>query len=200
MRRCHLWHRMTAVVIAGLDTASRGIPDLRRIRRRNAGRPELRCNPSPSQKVFTKKMDPRVKPAGDRGLETDEGMRSNQQRFCASRLIIISLPLTPGRTQFGPTVIRVRTAKSAIAGDHLLHAHFPGRQTAIVGKCTAASIRARAPRSLVGLAGGNVEQHCRCHRDHDEYELHGSSPAYTDACRLVSGMSQVSQVIVAQCN
>jgi hypothetical protein len=53
---------------------------------------------------------------------------------------------------------------------------------------------------LVSLARANVEQQCRCRRHHDEYELHGSSPAYTDACRLVSRMPQVSQVISVQRN
>ena len=32
---------------------------------RNSGRPEFRCNPSSLQKRLAKKMDPRVKPAGD---------------------------------------------------------------------------------------------------------------------------------------
>src|SRR5262245_62993479 len=48
--------------------------------------------------------------------------------------IIITFPLGPGRNEFGPAVVRVRTAKSAVAGDHLLHAHFVGWQTAIVRK------------------------------------------------------------------
>ena len=38
--------------------------------------------------------------------------------------MIISLPFGPGRNEFGPAVVRVRTAKSAVAGDHLLHAHL----------------------------------------------------------------------------
>jgi hypothetical protein len=29
----------------------------------------------------------------------------------------MSLPLSPGRNEFGPAVVRVRTAKSAVAGD-----------------------------------------------------------------------------------
>src|SRR2546430_11959009 len=61
--------------------------------------------------------------------------------------IIISLPLGPGRNEFGPAVVRVRTAKSAVAGDHLLHAHFVGWQTAIVRKEIALT-SARAPRHL----------------------------------------------------
>jgi hypothetical protein len=41
-------------------------------------------------------------------------------------------------------------------------------------KCTAARIRPRAPRRLIGLAGANVEQHGRCYGHYDENELHGS--------------------------
>src|SRR5215813_6441258 len=79
---------------------------------------------------------------------------------------IISFPLGPGRNKFGPAVVRVRTAKSAVAGDHLLHAHFVGRQTAIVRKGTT-RISARAPRhatrmqqvirvaQVTATAGGN---------------------------------------------
>src|SRR5262249_256 len=65
--------------------------------------------------------------------------------------IILSLPLGPGRNEFGPAVVRVRTAKSAVAGDHFLHAHFVGWQTAIVRKEIALT-SARAPRHLSGLA------------------------------------------------
>src|SRR5262245_19855230 len=63
--------------------------------------------------------------------------------------IMISFPLGPGRNEFGPAVVRVRTAKSAVAGDHLLHAHFVGWQSAIVMK-EIAGISARAPRHLSG--------------------------------------------------
>src|SRR5262245_26879806 len=69
--------------------------------------------------------------------------------------IIMSLPLGPGRNEFGP-VVRVRTAKSAVASDHFLHAHFPGWQGAIVMKCATARIRPRAPRHLSGLADVKV--------------------------------------------
>jgi len=72
--------------------------------------------------------------------------------------IIMSLPLGPGRNKFGPAVVRVRTAKSAVAGDHLLHAHFVGWQTAVVRKEIALT-SARAPRHLSGLADAKVEQH-----------------------------------------
>jgi len=89
---------------------------------------------------------------------------------------IISLPLGPGRNKFGPAVVRVRTAKSAVAGDHLLHAHFVGWQTAIVRKEIALT-RARAPRHLSGLADAKVEQHCRRYGHYDEHQSHGSPPA-----------------------
>src|SRR5262249_11866620 len=81
---------------------------------------------------------------------------------------IISFPLGPGRNEFGPAVVRVRTAKSAVAGDHLLHAHFVGWQTAIVRKEIALT-RARAPRHLSGLADAKVEQHCHRYGQHDEH-------------------------------
>jgi len=69
--------------------------------------------------------------------------------------IIISFPLGPGRNEFGPAV----AAKSGVAGDHLLHAHFVGWQTAIVRKEIALT-RARAPRHLSGFADAKVKQHC----------------------------------------
>src|SRR5215813_2969366 len=71
--------------------------------------------------------------------------------------IMISFPLGPGRNEFGPAVVRVRTAKSAVASYHLLHAHFVGRQTAIVEIALTSD---RAPRHLSGLADTKVEQHC----------------------------------------
>src|SRR5262249_51050592 len=80
----------------------------------------------------------------------------------------ISLPLGPGRNEFGPAVVRVRTAKSAVASDHFLHAHFVGWQTAIVMKGTA-RISARAPRHLSGLADAKVEQYCHRYGHYDEH-------------------------------
>src|SRR5262249_7214683 len=59
-------YQWSRAVIAGLDTASRVLPDLRRIILRNSGKPELRFNPSlPSQKAFlrrrwTRGSSPRV--------------------------------------------------------------------------------------------------------------------------------------------
>src|SRR5262245_13640627 len=85
--------------------------------------------------------------------------------------IILSLPLGPGRNEFGPAVVRVRTAKSAVAGDHFLHAHFVGWQSAIVRKEIALS-STRAPRHLSGLANAKVEQHCHRHGHYDEHESH----------------------------
>jgi len=82
--------------------------------------------------------------------------------------IIISLPLGPGRNDFGRAVVRVRTAKSAVASDHFLHAHFVGWQTAIVMKGMA-RISARAPRHLSGLADAKVEQHCHRYSHYDEH-------------------------------
>src|SRR5215831_4114739 len=82
--------------------------------------------------------------------------------------IIISFPLGSGRNEFGPAVVRVRTAKSAVAGDHLLHAHFVGWQSAIVRKEIALT-SARAPRHLSGLADAKVEQHCHRYGPYDEH-------------------------------
>src|SRR5256886_12332948 len=81
---------------------------------------------------------------------------------------IISLPLGPGWNEFGPAVVRVRTAKSAVAGDHLLHAHFVCWQTAIVMKGMA-RISARAPRHLSGLADDEVAQDCHRYGHYDEH-------------------------------
>src|SRR5262249_2498859 len=86
--------------------------------------------------------------------------------------IMVAFSLGPGWRAFGPAVIRVRTAKPAVAGDHLLHAHFVGWQTAIVMKGMA-STSARAPRHLSGLADPKVEQHCHRYGHHDEHESHG---------------------------
>src|SRR6516165_10733456 len=80
----------------------------------------------------------------------------------------LPLPLGPGRNEFGPAVVRVRTAKSAVAGDHFLHAHFVGWQTAIVRKEIALT-SARAPRHLSGLADAKVEQHCHRYGHYDEH-------------------------------
>src|SRR5262249_36875390 len=85
----------------------------------------------------------------------------------------LSLPLGPARNEFGPAVVRVRTAKSAVAGDHFLHAHFVGWQTAIVRKEIALT-SARAPRHLSGLADAKVEQHCHRYGHYDEHQSHGS--------------------------
>src|SRR5262245_37617405 len=93
-------------------------------------------------------LEPKNVPRGPAGNKSGEGITARSRRVSLS--IIISLPLGPGRNDFGPAVVRVRTAKSAVAGDHLLHAHFPGWQTAIVRKDTAALISARAPRHLSG--------------------------------------------------
>src|SRR4029077_13864070 len=82
--------------------------------------------------------------------------------------IIILLPLGPRRNEFGPAVVRVRTAKSAVAGDHFLHAHFVGWQTAIVRKEIALT-SACAPRHLSGSADAKVKQHCHCYGYYDEH-------------------------------
>src|SRR5262249_29173402 len=86
--------------------------------------------------------------------------------------IRVALPLAPARRGLRP-VIGVRTAKSAVAGNHLLHAHLEGWDGAIVRKCPTAPIRARAPRTLHGLAGAKVEQYCRRRGAYDENESHG---------------------------
>src|SRR6516162_8609188 len=95
--------------------------------------------------------------------------RHRPQALSLHGSIMISFPLGPGWNEFRPAVVRVRTAKSAVAGDHLLHAHFVGWQTAIVMKGMA-RISARAPRHLSGLADAKVEQHChRYGHHHDEH-------------------------------
>src|ERR1700745_4363102 len=68
----------TPFVIAGLDPASRACPTCGLILR-NSGKPEFRCNPSRCERVLTKKIDPRVKPAGDViGARTEKVHRINQ--------------------------------------------------------------------------------------------------------------------------
>src|SRR5262249_12576247 len=94
--------------------------------------------------------------------------RHRPQTLSLHGSIMISFPLGPGRNEFGPAVVRVRTAKSAVAGDHLLHAHFVGWQTAIVRKEIALT-SARAPRHLSGLADAKVEQHCHRYGHYDEH-------------------------------
>jgi len=61
----------------------------------------------------------------------------------------MSLPLGPGRDDCGPAVVWVRTAKSAVAGDDLLHAHFVGWQSAIgpLRSCPKADITAGLSKS-----------------------------------------------------
>src|SRR4029453_3917623 len=104
--------------------------------------------------------------------------------------IIIAWPLAPGRGNLRPAVVRIWAAKPAVTGNHLRDALFHGWQTAIVRKCTAAPIRAPPPRSLVGLAGANVEQHGGCYGHYDENELHGSPPA---RCRAPIGAALALQ-------
>src|SRR5262245_3862178 len=55
--------------------------------------------------------------------------RHRPQALSLHGSIMISFPLGPGRNEFGPAVVRVRTAKSAVAGDHLLHARSPPART-----------------------------------------------------------------------
>src|SRR5262249_25323930 len=124
-----------------------------------------------------------------RACPSSRGAIVRRQALSLHGSIIISLPLGPEWNEFRPAVVRVRTAKSAVAGDHLLHAHFVGWQSAIVLKVMA-NISARAPRHLSGLADAKVEQHCHRYGHYDEHQSHGSPPARcrapipTRACRL----------------
>ena len=115
--------------------------------------------------------------AASQGLPpSSRGAIARRQALSLHGSTIISLPLGPEWNEFGPAVVRVRTAKSAVAGDHLLHAHFVGWQSAIVMKVMA-NIGARAPRHLSGLAAARVEQHCHRYGHYDEHQSHGSPPA-----------------------
>src|SRR5262249_5049555 len=80
----------------------------------------------------------------------------------------LSLPPCPARDEFGPAVVRGRTAKSAGSRGSFLHAHCVGWQTAIVRKEIALT-SARAPRHLSGLADAKVEQHCHRYGHYDEH-------------------------------
>src|SRR5262249_9812162 len=106
----------------------------------------------------------------------------------AEASIIISFPLAPRWRSLGPAIVRVRTAKSAVACNHLRDALLEGPHAAIVNKCTAAPIRARAPGTLVGSARANVEQNGRRDRHYDEYKLNGSAPGSPDAYDALSIM------------
>jgi hypothetical protein len=88
---------------------------------------------------------------------------------------MLSLALDPGRSGFRPTVIRVRTTKSAIARNDQRDALFERPHAAIVPD-VAPDVFYRAPGTLVGSARADVEQNGRCDRHYYEYELHGSSP------------------------
>src|SRR5215831_5765990 len=89
--------------------------------------------------------------------------------------LMLSLALDPGRSGFRPTVIRVRTTKSAIARNDQRDALFQRPHAAIVPD-VAPDVFYRAPGTLVGCARADVEQNGRCDRHYYEYELHGSSP------------------------
>src|SRR5262249_59541515 len=85
--------------------------------------------------------------------------------------ITVAFSLGPGWRAFGPAVIRVRTAKSAVASDHLLHAHFVGWQTAIVMKGMART-SARAPRHLSSFGDEKVRQQGTRYGPHRRPECH----------------------------
>src|SRR5262249_25743107 len=55
-------------------------------------------------------------------------------QFVRRRSIIVAFPLGPRLKGFRPAVIRVRIAKSAVAGNHLRDALFEGSHAAIVNK------------------------------------------------------------------
>src|SRR5262245_38604450 len=72
----------------------------------------------------------RGQPAGWNGCRS--AFRSAPCKLPSS--IIISLPLAPGRRHLGPAVVRVRAAKSTVAGNHLRHALFEGSHAAIINE------------------------------------------------------------------
>src|SRR5262249_37276052 len=82
-------------------------------------------------------------------------------QFVRRRSIIVAFPLGPRLKGFRPAVIRVRIAKSAVAGNHLRDALFEGSHAAMENKWVAPT-RARAPGALVSSARASVEQNCRC--------------------------------------
>src|SRR5262249_8515001 len=55
-------------------------------------------------------------------------------QFVRRRSIIVAFPLGPRLKGFGPAVIRVRIAKSAVAGNHLRDALFEGSHAPILNK------------------------------------------------------------------
>src|SRR5262245_11323645 len=135
-------------------------------RRERKNEVDMISNCQPSLQAAASALD--VRPLHKAAVGWKEECGHRPQALSLHGSIIISFPLGPGRNEFGPAVVRVRTAKSAVAGDHLLHAHFVSWQTAIVRKEIALT-RARAPRHLSGLADAKVEQHCHRYGHYDEH-------------------------------
>src|SRR5215467_12691473 len=113
---------------------------------------------------------------------------------------MLSLALDPGRSGFRPTVIRVRTTKSAIARNDQRDALFQRPHAAIVPD-VAPDVFYRAPGTLVGCARADVEQNGRCDRHYYEYELHGSSPIALNVQSEAAPPSSVmkSRRLIAEC-
>src|SRR6266853_1535941 len=88
---------------------------------------------------------------------------------------MLSLALDPGRSGFRPAVIRVRITKSAIARNDQRDALFQRSHAAIVPDVLP-DVFYRAPRTLVGSAGANIQQHCSHHDGEDENESHDRLP------------------------
>src|SRR5262249_7299078 len=89
--------------------------------------------------------------------------------------ITIALALAPGLIRLGPAVIRVRIAKSAVARNDQRGALFQRSHAAIVPDVLP-DVFYSAPRTLVGSAGANIQQHCSHHDGEDENESHDRLP------------------------
>src|SRR5262249_26731065 len=89
--------------------------------------------------------------------------------------ITIAFALAPWLIRLGPAVIRVRIAKSAVARNDQRDALFQRSHAAIVPDVLP-DIFHRTPRTLVGSAGANIQQHCSHHDGEDEDESHDRLP------------------------
>src|SRR5262249_30474725 len=96
--------------------------------------------------------------------------------------IMLSLALGPGRSGFRPAVIGVRITKSAIARNDQRDALFQRSHAAIVPDVLP-DVFYRAPRTLVGSADANIQQHCSHHDGEDENESHDRSQPNVDPYR-----------------
>jgi hypothetical protein len=87
------------------------------------------------------------------------------------RSITIALALAPRLIGLRPAVIRVRITKSAIARNGQRDALFQRSHAAIIPDVLP-DVFYRAPRTLVGSGGANIQPHCRYRGGQHKNESH----------------------------